>query len=152
VHISIKGLASDAYKRCDFSGVVGSRARHRIKRMFPRQLPPQFALECAGLLLAAASFDPACLQLRGHSGWPLLPAPALSKCSHCRRLCSQCPADHPRNPEKRRYKPPRSRQGPICARDLDGSWRRVDGGAGERHSPQGRVMLTIAGVVGGLVR
>jgi hypothetical protein len=55
--------------------------------------------------------------------------------------CSQCSADHPSNPEKRRQQPPGSRQGPICAWCEDGSGWGMDGGAGKRHSPQGRVIL-----------
>jgi DNA invertase Pin-like site-specific DNA recombinase len=37
--------------------------------------------------------------------------------------------------------PPRSRQGAICAWGEDGSGWGMDGGAGERHPPQGRVIL-----------
>jgi DNA invertase Pin-like site-specific DNA recombinase len=49
--------------------------------------------------------------------------------------------DHPSNPEKRHRQPPGSRQGPICAWCEDGSGWGMDGGAGERHSPPGRVIL-----------
>ena len=45
------------------------------------------------------------------------------------------------NPEKRRQEPPRSRQGAICAWGEDGSGWGMDGSAGERHSPQRRVIL-----------